>query len=494
MVCTWAKSQPDKPAIICDGVVVSYEELENRFLRYRQALNGLGVKQGGRVIVAPADKGAFVIAMVAMFNYGAVAIPLVGESTALMAKVQEETGADAIVVDHGTAPAPAGTPTVCAVDIVPAPADLPPGTSPDDGAATKADDLAAVVFTSGTQGTRKGVMLSHANLATTERYLNRFLVVNEDIREYVTAPPFHAFGFGRTRSILRAGGTIVCDNGDFNAVKVLRGIEKHGCNALSGVASAILVLAERFTPRTEAIAGQLRWMEIGSQPMHMSQKQSLCLIFHAARMAFNYGMTEASRSTLIDFNHEVAHIESSGRAAPGTEIRICTAERKPLPVGTVGVVEMSGPHVAQGYWNNDTAWRKAYRDGWFRSDDIGYMDEEGYLFYVGRIDDMLNIGGELIAPTDLEHAFKPRLSGVEFVVVGTEDEVKGEVPVICFEPGSTVVSDWSALRESLVGSVPNKFLPQAGYMVQNLPRTAVGKVKRAELRNKIGLGQLAKVR
>ena len=484
----WGRTFADKPAIICNNEAFSYGAFVAELDAIAHRLDERGGAEGLRVVVSIGDKKAFIVAMLGVMSAGAVAVPVVGESTATIAEIAGQTDADLILHDTEDENAFGELQTL----LYP----FAGGTAGASVAGRDADitDPAVILFTSGTQNHRKGVVLSHANLNATGDYLNRFLDVDPDIREYVIAPPFHAFGFGRVRSVLMAGGTVVFDTGEFNALRLIRGIETHACNSLSCVSATIILLVEKFYARTKAFAQNIRWMEIGSQPMQRDQKNLICDTFTNARTAFNYGMTEASRSTLIDFNRERHRLDSSGRAAPGTEIRVCDKQRRPVAKGKLGVIEMRGPHIALGYWRNDALWAKVCVDGWFRSDDVGYMDSDGYLYYVGRSDDLLNIGGEIVAPTDLEYSLRQRLGDEEFVILGESDRFRGEVPVICFERDDGSELEWSKLMKSLIGAVPNKFLPRKGYVTSQFPRTAVGKIKRAQLREKINSGELTKIK
>ncbi len=483
----WGRMSADKPAIICNNEAFSYGAFVEELDAILRHLDEAGIARGGRVVIAISDKKAFIVAMLGVMSAGAVAVPVVGESAAAIVDIADHTDAELMLHDGEDE------------DLF---GDLPrqryPFTSDTvigDAMRLHSDiaDPAVILFTSGTQSHRKGVVLSHANLNATGDYLNRFLYVDPDIREYVIAPPFHAFGFGRVRSVLMAGGTVVFDAGEFNALRAIRGIETHACNSLSCVSATIILLVEKFRGRTESFAQNIRWMEIGSQPMQRDQKKLICDTFASARTAFNYGMTEASRSTLIDFNQERSRLDSSGRAAPGTELRICDEQRQLMTTGKLGVIEMRGPHIALGYWRDDTLWAKACVDGWFRSDDVGYMDNEGYLYYVGRSDDLLNVGGEIVAPTDLEYALRQRLGDEEFIILGESDRIRGEVPVICFERSDATNLEWPELMKTLIGAVPNKFLPRKGYVAPQFPRTAVGKIKRAQLRNQIKFGELTEI-
>jgi len=478
----WADRTPDKPAIICEGHILTYGDLGAKIYSISAALRALRVKKGDRIVICVMDKALFTTAVSAAMACGAIAVPLRDSDKVTQDWIVNDTDAQFIIHDGNVTITAKHPPQLEILDVNDL--SLNPEKQPVP-VLLDASDFATIMYTSGTQAGRKGVLLSHGNLLATARYINEFLQVTPEIVEYVVQPPDHAFGFGRVRCVLIAGGTVVFDNTDFNVAKVIQSLQLYQCNAMSCVSSAMVLLLEKHRPRLSDFSNQLRWFEIGSLPMNKENKAAIANIFPEARIAFNFGMTEAMRSTLLELNHERAHNTSSGRASPGTLVRICDENRIPLPAGQQGIVEVRGPHVAQGYWQNNAIWQERFVDGWFQTDDIGHMDDDGYLYYVGRRDDLINLAGEKVSPIDLEDSFRPYLVNLEFCVSAITDSIRGEVPVLCIKGAAEDNIPWSNIYKQLIGTVPAKFLPKAAFLVKALPKSHFGKIQRGKLRRLI---------
>ena len=204
----------------------------------------------------------------------------------------------------------------------------------------------------------------------------------------------------------------------------------------------------------------------------------------------NYGLTEGMRTTLIDFNSESGKRASVGRAAPGNRVRVIGETGVPAAPFEHGIVQIAGPHIAQGYLHREREWR-SQRDGeWFVTSDIGYLDDEGYLYYVGRRDDLINYGGKKLSPVKLEEMIAPFFGEANVCVLGIDDpdEVHGQVPVLCLEGRWPDDRPWMDLRTELLGLKSLPAVPTAAYAVTEFPRTANNKIRRAALRELIADG------
>ncbi len=180
-----------------------------------------------------------------------------------------------------------------------------------------------------------------------------------------------------------------------------------------------------------------------------------------------------------------------GRAAPGNALRVCDDDGGELPSGTTGTVEVSGPHVAAGYWRNQGAWLERFRDGWFQTDDAGWLDGEGYLHFVGRRDDLINCGGEKLSPISIEQRLDKHLALSTFCIcsITDPDGIFGEVPVLCIEGEMPDGFDWPALRAALAGDLAPSETPRRVVSLPAFPRTGNNKIQRRALRRMIEAGE-----
>ncbi|MBI4969567.1 MAG: acyl--CoA ligase [Rhodospirillales bacterium] len=487
-----ARSRAATPFILSRHSALTYGDVSDRVASVQASLRTRGIEPGDHVALCLDRKADFVVGLLAVLGIGAVAVPIDTRDGDGQAWLLRHSEVRLVLHDDALVPGTAERAGVPGQAFLAA-----PESADANGRTMAAVDCnestpAAILYTSGTQNQRKGVILSHANLVAPARYMNSFMGVDSSIVEYVSSPLEHAFGFGRLRCVIVAGGGMVFDDGSFNAARLLASMRSVAVNALSGVAASVALLVERALAELAPFSHRLRWMEIGSQSLQRDHKIALAKLFPKACLVQNYGMTEAVRCTMVDFGHDPERLVTCGRASPGTGIRIRGENGEPAPVGQSGVIEVRGPQVALGYWRAQPLWDARLSQGWFESDDVGFLDVDGYLHYVSRRDDLINLGGEKISPLDLENAFRSALEGVEFAVCGIDDpeRLRGEVPILCLKRAPEAIADWSELRRRLIGCVANRFLPRAAYLVDPLPRTALGKIQRRKLRHLVEAGQV----
>jgi acyl-CoA synthetase (AMP-forming)/AMP-acid ligase II len=334
------------------------------------------------------------------------------------------------------------------------------------------DDLPAVVtFTSGTEGTPKAIVLSYANLADTAGRIIRAMGMTSDIREYVGVPVTYSFGMGRFRAISAVGGSAYLSPRGFDPLELVRMLESGEVNSLSAVPTLLRILLD--SPEIIGAAGsKLLWMEIGSQYMSASEKRRIRELFPNARIFQHYGLTEASRSTFLDVaNATDEGLESVGRPEGSVEIGF----------DGQGRIRIRGPHVAR--WRVDAQGLHALCDaeGWLQTNDLGRL-RDGYLFFDGRADDLINCGGIKISPDVLEEKIRARLgSGSRIAVARVADVARGEAVLVVTE----APADLQKLGAAAAAAMGELGVAAAGSLhvrqVAAIPATATGKPRRREL-------------
>lgn len=345
-----------------------------------------------------------------------------------------------------------------------------PFNSPDD------DKLAMISFTSGTEGMPKAVHLSRGNLHDVVRRLNQAMQLNEDIREYIGVPVYHSFGYGRCRAVLQAGGKAYLPSDGFD-LNELRGLLKADeINAISAVPSlfqVILQARDQFGSECKVV----RWIEIGSQYMPADQKKALREMFPNALILQHYGLTEASRTTFLRIDKAAGEpLESVGRAIEKTEVKI----------NPDGLICIRGPHVATTVQHGHTQ-VKLTADEWLVTSDKGHI-ENGFVYFEGRADDLINCGGLKLSP-DLIEAYLskqfPQVSG--FGVMRSTDALRGEGILLVLEP---IAESYEAdLKQAIADYAQRNGLEarhaiKAKYVAQ-IPRTATDKFQRKALAEQI---------
>ena len=476
-LATRARVHPDRLALILNEEPFTYAAVLAFVTAAANAVAVAGVMPGDRVGILTTSKRDIIIGMLGVFAVGAIAVPLLGAS------VQEEEllasqELSAIVGSQSDLDALSGVTQAIPVAIE----------YSNGGAATlrvrlapQIDKQTAVIIRSSgtTSKERKSIEVSHRGLAAMVGYLNRLVAIPEGGAEYLNSPVHHAFGLGRLHAVLAKGGTVISDDGIFNPLRALAAVRKNACSSMAGVSSTFDLLLEKFAEPFSEYGRSLRWLEISSMPMSAGRKRQLLDALPDTRPVMSYGLTEAMRSVFLDFREFPDKLNSVGRPAPGIEAVILDSEGTHLPIGTEGEIALRGVNRANGYWRRPDLWASRMADGWFRTGDQGRIDTDGFMYFLGRNDDIINSGGHKILPEELENLLAASVRGVRCAVIGKPDLILGEVPVL-FVEGK--LDDDFDLHQAIRTKLPAWQQPRELRFVDALPRTSNGKLLRRELK------------
>lgn len=343
----------------------------------------------------------------------------------------------------------------------------------DPNSGAQENQIAQIIFTSGTEGASKAILLSHGALSNTTDRLVSVMEMDSDIREYVGIPVSYSFGFGRCRAVSRVGGAFYVPPNGFDPSEISEMLARDEINALSAVPTLWRVLLQS----KEMFAGigeKLRWIEIGSQYMSCAEKEQLKQLFPNAKIVQHYGLTEASRSTFLKIHeYEDDQLESVGVAMDGVDVDISDA----------GQIRIRGPHLASGMLLESGEQALTDEEGWFTTSDSGRI-KDGFLWYEGRSDDLINCGGTKLSPDAIERELSEYVDSSDVLAVSkVNDSLRGEVPIIAvlnsarveksrIEDASTFVLRSMGLESGKVAKV---------FEVDSFPRTETGKLQRKKL-------------
>jgi long-chain acyl-CoA synthetase len=477
-VITWAEFDSGKVAIIGDNCELTYGDLAQRMTRVAGGLLAHGVTPSDRVVIAVSHKPDFVCSTLATMAVGAYAVPTAQYEEDLEGVIQNVTPRVIITDTADCARLQALYP---ASDCVTFDAIFQDIHAPLYDPAP--EHVALFIHTSGTtSGRRRGAMLSHRSLCGTAQYMNTHMGVDREIRELIIPPLQHGFGMGRCRAILHAGGTMVLQDGIFSPASAITILDENKCNAFSSASSGVALLLDNYADDIAEFGDRIRWLEMGTLPLDKRYMEKLMAILPQARIFLTYGMTEAIRSTILEINKNKEKLDTVGQPAQGTDVRIVDETETTVDTGVTGKIQVTGVNLASGYWNAPQAWQEKLFHGWVESGDLGWFDEDGFLHFVGRQDDMINVGGLKVSPVEIEEALKPLLGSVPFSVarVPDPDKIQGYVPAV-FVEGKCAL-DIETVRSSLRDHLAEFKIPRMIISIGELPRTtATRKVRRAEL-------------
>ena len=459
--------------LAADGsVLLTYDGAARRSARLAHALADRGLRPGDRLALQAAKRVDTLLLYLACIRAGVVLLPMnTGYTAAEVAHLVADAEPRLVVDDAG----------LDALARAAADADAVHDELVDHP--SRPDDLAAILYTSGTTGRAKGAMLSHRNLASNTITLAQLWGFTGDDVLLHALPIFHTHGlFVATNCCLVAGAAMVFLD-RFEPDTVLAALPR--CTAMMGVPTFYtrLLADPRFGP--DVCAG-MRLFVSGSAPLLASTHVE----FEARtghRILERYGMTETTMLTSNPLRGE-RRAGTVGLPLPGVDVRVVDDAGGPVDVGEVGSVEVRGPNVFGGYWHRpDLAATEFTADGFFRTGDVGRFDADGYLHLVGRSKDLVITGGLNVYPVEVE-AVLDELPGVlESAVIGVPDPDFGEavVAVVVAEPG--VRLDTDAVRAAARDLLAGFKVPKQVHVVDVLPRNAMGKVEKAVLRRTYGV-------
>ncbi|HSV46145.1 MAG TPA: AMP-binding protein [Ramlibacter sp.] len=468
----------------------SHAEFSDAVARQASALALRGVGAGDRVALLAANSDQLIQAIFACWWMGAAACPLnIRWSAAELAYAVADSGAALLLIDDTFAAAvPEGSTPRLTLDAFALQAqDLP--AAPDTR--TGGDALAAILYTGGTTGRAKGVMLSHANFWSACMTRGAELNNAPESVSLLVAPLFHVAGLGRLigQSIV-GGGCVTMPQ--FRAGPVLAAIEQHGISDIIVVPSMLQSLLD--DPQFHAARLQhLNRIAFGAAPMPPDLLDRALAAWPEAEFFQAYGLTETAGALCINLpaNHRDARrarglVHSVGRAGLGAEIVIAGEDGRELPRGEVGEILARGPMVTQGYWRQPEATAAALQGGWLHTGDAGRMDGDGYLFIVDRLKDMIISGGENVYCAEVETALRSHPAVAQAAVIGVPDARWGESvhAVVVLQPGATTapVELTETLRAWCRTQLAGYKCPRSIAFTDALPMSAAGKVLKNALR------------
>jgi long-chain acyl-CoA synthetase len=482
-VLAHSEEEPDKPAIIAGKEVISYSRLRENILAAAHKLQGLGVRSGDRVMLSAAASPSFIYGYLAAHLLQAIAVPVDSQSTEFRLKYIIEQARPKAVFLAGTFNSESVTPVFSIRTLE----ELPPADVkvkiPSPGA------IADILYTTGTTGEPKGVVLTHETIRRTAYNINTFIGNSAEDREVIPLPLSHSFGLGRLRCNLLSGATVILVNGFAFIGNIFRAIENFGASGLSTVPAGIAMLFRFDQDKIGAYADQLKYMEIGSAPMPLEHKQKLIKLLPKTRICMHYGLTEASRSTFIEFHSAGEKLENSiGIPAPNVKVKIVDNHFRELPPGQIGRILVKGENVMQEYFENKKMTEETFASDWLYTGDYGCYDEDGYFYLEAREKEMINVGGLKVSPVEIEDLLKKHECIADCACVGIRDPkgISGEAVKACMvkKTGCLTEPNFAEIVDFLKNRIETYKIPIQIQWINAIPKTSSGKIQRLKLKQR----------
>ncbi len=487
---------PDRDAIWFEGTCTSHGQFAVRVRRAADALAGLGVRTGDRVAWISGNHPSALETLYACGQLGAVWVPVNARLTAPEAEyVLAHSGASVVVHgrEHGgladalrdrlpgvgawigVEPAAEGGADSLPYEHLLAAASPDPRDEP-----VGLDDPCLVMYTSGTTGRPKGAVLTHGNMTWNAVNQTLGFDFSPTERTLALAPLFHIGGLNGTvnPTLLRGGCAAVLRR--FDPATTLEVIEQQRITSFFAVPTMLDAMSRDPGFPTRDLSS-LR--TIGAAGAAVPLPTLRTWLDRGVTVQQAYGMTEAAPGcTVLDSADAERKVGSAGRPVFFTDVRVVRPDGTEADVDEVGEVVVQGPNVMAGYWNDPERTAEVLVDGWYHTGDAGSLDDEGHLHIRDRYKDMIISGGENVYPAEVESALLELPEVAEAAVIGVPDQKWGEVGLALLVASPGTVPDPDAVRAALRGRLAGFKVPRHVRVVDELPKTATGKIRKPDLR------------
>ncbi len=476
-----ANARDEDAAIISRREAATYGDLTSAAVRMAVRLKHAGVERGQRVGILAENSSFWVASYLAILKIAAVAVPFPNRlPTDKLRALAECTQTVVLCVDHARL---AHHRPALADFVVLAPeerTDAGSSESVPTEPVREESALAELLFTSGSTGEPNAVMISHRNVIANTESISAYLGLRRDDRMMVVLPFDYCFGLSQLHTHLRAGGSIVLNNASQFSEDVLDDIEHFACTGFAGVPALYQQLLRRSTLPRRALPSLRHVQQAGGNLPPQLIDEFRAALPHV-RFFVMYGQTEAtSRLSYLPPERLVDKLGSIGRGIPGVRLRVVTSTGEEAAVGEVGELVAEGDNVALGYWLPNAP-KDSFRGGKLYTGDLGFVDDDGFVFLTGRMSDFIKPYGHRISSKEIEDVLAELSEVVESAVVGVPDPVLGEAAkayVVTRDRGEIPLK---TIVDHCKGRLPPYAVPREVVYLPALPKNDTQKVMKQML-------------
>ncbi len=474
------------PAIQLGRETLTYAGLSLLVESAAQHFSALGVRSGHRVLLVLPNSPEYVVGILAVTSLGALAVPIPEDTGPQRLAYIVETSRPhlCLLAEDSSLPPPVRTIRVRVELTTPKLifSDDPDPQNQDEPTASQptGDSPAFILFSSGSTGQPKGIVLRHRHLLAAARNLATVCGLAQDHRELIISRMCHSGAWQRVAATLLGAGCLVLPQGPLVVSGLLEDIEQHAITGFYTPPPLVRYLLMTSRDKVRSATATCRSIEIGSAPLAGTELREVMTIIPTARIFVHYGLTECSRAVILDARGYPGKLHTVGKASPGVEVAICEEDGRHLGPGQVGQILLRGAQQTESYWNRPDLGEEVFRAGWLYTGDYGSLDEDGFLTFVGRKDELITSSGYAFYPAEVETELGPVEGVAQYLVAGVSDR-RG---ILEQEPWAFVVPNnpegWSPrhfLSEARM-RLPRHMIPRRVLTVPSLPLTASGKPDR----------------
>ena len=337
------------------------------------------------------------------------------------------------------------------------------------------NNYAHLLYTSGTTSDPKGVPITHSNLLFTLKNIVSVLGYTSSDVSLLPLPLHHSFGLGCLNTSLYIGGTLILLHNASDLSEIIKTIKQYNVTTFAAVPATLIKLLKLHKNEIENVFQNLRLIITNSTSIPPETVSEYKKFLKNGHLATYYGLTEASRSTFMIFEPKLDKDSSVGKPAPCVKVKIKNKSHN------IGEIWIKGPNVINEYWDHPNSDHK-FVDGWIKTGDLGYFDNDGFLYLSGRLDDVINVGGEKVFPDHVERIIKTMNGVDEVVVLGQKHNVFGQTvkAFVKLNPHSTL--NKSDILSFCIKNLEKFMVPTKIELVSEFPLTDYGKIKRFMLK------------
>ena len=484
-VLAHAAEMPEKLAVGFKKIQVTYGELGVQVRAFAQKLQQeFGIQKGDFVMISAVSKPEYIVAYLAVQYLGGVSIP-VDKSAKLenILDVYEYAQPKILLADGKVLHEKIRVASLKGVyaDCL----EIPEEDLTVVYQERAEEDLSEILFTTGTTGKPKGTMLSVANIYASTHNTWKGVGMQEDDVVLLPLPLNHSVGMRVTRTIFYIGATLILQNGFTFAQELEKNIEGYHCTGLVSVPASIELVYRQMQDKFANIMGNLRYMEFGAGSLSYDMKKKLVNMLPDTKIVNTWGSTETGGAIFLVVSENPDKLTALGKPIEGVEVKTVDTEGNEITardIDTAGRMVLRGKMQMMGYYQMPEANAQTLVDGWLYTNDMVYLDEDGYIYMLGRADDIINVGGEKVSPVEVENIAQEFEEIRECACIGVDDPdgILGKVPVLYIVPEGSAVNE-EELTKFLAERMERYKLPQRYLNIRELPRNRMKKLDRKAL-------------
>ncbi len=492
---------PDKPALF-SGRWYTYREIDEAANSLANYLRAKGVRRGDRVAFLLDNGFGYVVTYYGVLKAGAVAVGLNTETTAdTLRYLLNNCGARVFISDKNfkkyLKPISPRIKRMDAFVLLRPMSDFPRADILSDILESHSTqppqvrlinlDLAAIVYTSGSTGKPKGVTLSHLNIVTNTESIIAYLGLTPADRMLVVLPFYYIYGLSLLNTHIAVGGSLVIENRFAFPNVALNSMEEHEVTGFAGVPSTFAILLAKTNIRERRLP-KLRYVTQAGGAMAPTLQKEVAQVLAPARLIIMYGATEASaRLSYLAPEYLESKWGSIGKAIPNVDLFVADEKGRALPAGERGEIVARGANIMQGYWRDQKETKMVLRHGLYFTGDLGRMDEEGFIYVVGRSKDMIKQGANRISAKEIEEKILEHENVLEVAVIGRPDDILGEAIDACIVLKEQSETWQEELQDFIRKKLPPFKQPRHYSLFESLPKNSSGKIMKTKIKELKGL-------